>query len=76
MRSIEIDTMLTHLLLALRHCDNYKCITSLEYEPEREEVIASYMNSGEEMHLYINVACDSNAAIINDVIGRLDKFFN
>lgn len=81
-----IDTMLTHLFLALKYCSIYQDLRGLEYDPDHDEVIATYsvlhwdddqkkMIRGKEYHVNINVACDSNAAIIKDVVDRLQAFF-
>lgn len=81
-----IDTMLTHLYLALKYCSIYEDLHGLEYDPDHDLVIATYshvewddelkkMVKGKEYHVDINVACDSNAAIIKDVVDRLKAFF-
>lgn len=81
-----IDTMLTHLFLALKYCSIYQDLRGLEYDPDHDLVIATYaelhwddelkkMIRGKEYHVDINVACDSNAAIIKDVVSRLQAFF-
>lgn len=81
-----IDTMLTHLFLALKYCKIYQDLRGLEYDPDHDQVIATYchlewddeqekMIRNKEYHVYIDVASDSNAAIIKDVVDRLQAFF-
>lgn len=81
-----IDTMLVHLYLALKYCSIYEDLHGLEYDPDHDLVIATYSHlewddeqkkliRGKEYHIDINVACDSNAAIIKDVVDRLKAFF-
>ena len=81
-RKNQIDTMLAHLKMALGYCNIYQDIISLEYDPDKEIVICAYAASAyvsasnRPMYkLEINVACDSNSAMIKDVVEQLDKFF-
>lgn len=79
------DTMLKHLSMALKYCGPYEDIKNLEYDPHRGCVICTYQDivwdadhNWSEMQdfiLEINVECDSNAAMINDVVSRINKFF-
>lgn len=80
----QIDTMLKHLKMALSYCNIYQDIVDLTYDPDYEVVICSYAGPGVETSigisrpiwtLEINVACDSNSAMLMDVIKRLDAFF-
>ena len=76
----NIDTMLGHLKMALGYCNIYQDIRRLSYDPDNEIVICEYEtgitdNKGITYTLEINVACDSNSAMIKDVITRLDSFF-
>lgn len=80
-RKTNIDTMLSHLNMALSYCNIYKDVKKLSYDPEHEVVICEYygpMDADRNRPVWtleINVACDSNSAIIMDVIKRLDAFF-
>ena len=81
-RKDQIDTMLKHLKMALGYCNIYQDIVDLSYDPDHEVVICSYAGpaygaaSNRPIYkLEINVACDSNSAMIKDVVERLDKFF-
>jgi len=76
------DTMLKHLKMALLYCNIYSDVKDLTYDPENEVVICEYYpgtlaarEDGLTYTLEINVACDSNSAMIKDVINRLDSFF-
>lgn len=79
------DVMLTHLCMALKYCQLYDEVRQLEYDPEREAVICTYKSNVwnddlktqevQDFTVEINVACDSNAAVIKDVINRLSAFF-
>ena len=80
-RKTNIDTMLQHLKMSLSYCNIYQDIKKLSYDPEHEVVICEYYGATAADRtrpvwtLEINVACDSNSAIIMDVIKRLDAFF-
>ena len=81
-RKNQIDTMLKHLKMALGYCNIYQDVVDLSYDPDHEVVICSYAGPayGDTSNrpiwsLEINVACDSNSAMIKDVIERLDNFF-
>lgn len=78
----QIDTMLKHLKMALLYCNIYSEVKDLTYDPEKEIVICEYYagtlaerEKGITYKYEINVACDSNSAMIKDVITRLDSFF-
>lgn len=53
------------LLPALKATCNLHDLADLEYDPEREEVIATFDNG---YHKYVNVAADSGTAMIVDVV--------
>lgn len=81
-KKMTIDTMLMHLKMSLSYCKIYSEIKNLTYDPENEVVICEYYpgtladrEKGITYTLEINVACDSNSAMIKDVINRLDSFF-
>lgn len=74
-RTNKINEMLEKLRLTMVCCSPYVCIEEFAYDAIQEEVICYYRNSGERMRMYINVACDSDKAIINDVIRSCDQFF-
>ena len=76
------DIMLKHLKMALLYCNIYSDVKDLTYDPENEVVICEYYpgtladrEKGITYTYEINVACDSNSAMIKDVITRLDSFF-
>ena len=78
----NVDTMLKHLKMAMSYCNIYNDIKDLTYDPIKEAVICEYYpgtleqrHQGITYKLEINVACDSNSAMIKDVITRLDSFF-
>lgn len=77
----QINTMLKHLLLAYKHCNLYSDLKDMIYDKEKQEVIVSYygginqFNTREVYHVTVNVACDSNAAMIHDIEDRLYHFF-
>lgn len=74
----NIEEMLFFLKMALKRCSIYQDIIGMAYDQEKEAVIVSYYaerNQGINYTLEINVACDSNSAMIKDVITRLDSFF-
>lgn len=77
-----INTMLSHLKMALGYCSIYSEVKKLTYDPENEVVICEYYpgtladrEKGITYKYEINVAHDSNSAMIKDVITRLDSFF-
>ena len=81
-KKITVDTMLKHLKMALLYCNVYSDVKDLTYDPENEAVICEYYagtlaerEKGITYTLEINVACDSNSAMIKDVVNRLDAFF-
>ena len=82
-KKMQIDTMLKHLKMALSYCSIYQDIRDLTYDPDKEVVICKYsytMALDDKKRertdiIEINVACDSNSAMIKDVIERLDNFF-
>lgn len=78
----QIDTMLKHLKMAMSYCTIYMDIKDLTYDPDKEVVICEYWSDtlaerkrGLAYKYEINVACDSNSAMIKDVVNRLDAFF-
>ena len=78
----KIEEMLFFLKLALKKCSIYQDIRAITYDQEKEAVIVTYFTGtdaerlqGITYTLEINVACDSNSAMIKDVITRLDSFF-
>lgn len=78
----QIEEMLFFLKMALKRCSIYQDIIDMIYDEEKEAVIVSYYagtlaerQNGVTYTLEINVACDSNSAMIKDVITRLDSFF-
>ena len=78
----QIQQMLFYIKMACRHCTIYQDIKNLSYDQENEVVICEYYpgtlaarKDGLTYTLEINVACDSNSAMIKDVINRLDAFF-
>lgn len=78
----QIEEMLFFLKMALKKCSIYQDITDMFYDDEKEVVIVSYYagtyaerKNGITYTLEINVACDSNSAMIKDVVNRLDAFF-
>ena len=73
-----INTMLKHLTLAFRHCRMYSDLKEMYYNKENEtvEVIYWINKQQETAKLEINVACDSNSAMIHDVEQRVYKFFS
>ena len=79
-RLIEIDSMLKFLKLSMGYCRCYEDITRFEYDPVNECVIVYYEvyrgeDKSETFIHNINVACDSNAAMIHDVYDFCYKFF-
>ena len=80
-KKMQVDTMLKHLNMALSYCNIYQDVKRLSYDPEHEVVICEYYGgtiadrNRPVWTLQINVACDSNSAMIKDVIERLDAFF-
>lgn len=81
-KKTTVDTMLIHLKMALLYCNIYSDVKDLTYDPEKEIVICEYypgtlakLQNGITYTLEINVACDSNSAMIKDVVERLDAFF-
>ena len=79
---MNINTMLKHLKMAMSYCNIYSEVADLVYDPETESVICKYWSGyhedrmkGKTFELVINVACDSNSAIISDVVKRMDSFF-
>lgn len=81
-KKTTVDTMLKHLKMALSYCSIYSEVKDLTYDPENEVVICEYYpgtlaerENGITYTLEINVACDSNSAMIKDVVNRLDAFF-
>ena len=77
-----IEEMLFFLKMALKRCSIYQDITDMIYDEEKEAVIVSYYpgtladrEKGITYTYEINVACDSNSAMIKDVVERLDAFF-
>lgn len=77
---LNINTMLKHLKMAMSYCNIYQDVTDLRYDPDKEVVICEYYSGlltepRKTWTLEINVACDSNSAMIKDVITRLDSFF-
>ena len=79
---MEINVMLKHLCLAMKYCNIYADLKELVYNAENETVEAyyfGYMKSDGTRELYktdVNVACDSNSAMISDVVNRLNHFFS
>ena len=78
----HIEEMLFFLKMALKRCSIYQDITDMIYDQDKEAVIVSYYagtyedrKQGITYTLEINVACDSNSAMIKDIITRLDSFF-
>ena len=78
----QIEEMIFFLKMALKKCSIYWDITDMIYDDEKEVVIVSYYagtyaerQKGITYTLEINVACDSNSAMIKDVVNRLDAFF-
>ena len=78
----QIQQMLFYIKMACKHCTIYQDIKDLTYDPENEVVICEYYpgtladrEKGITYSLEINVACDSNSAMIKDVVNRLDSFF-
>lgn len=81
-KKTTVDTMLKHLKMALLYCNIYSDVKDLTYDPENEVVICEYYpgtladrEKGITYTYEINVACDSNSAMIKDVITQLDSFF-
>ena len=78
----RIETMLAHLKLTFKCCNMYEDLKDLTYNAEDETVTCTYWGSRlpdggrETCKIDINVACDSNAAMIHDVEQRLYKFFS
>ena len=78
----EINTMLKHLLMAYKYCRMYADLKDMIYNPERETVDVfyyGYMKADHTREVYkleVNVACDSHAAMIDDVEKKLYKFFS
>ena len=78
----QINTMLKHLLMAYKYCNMYSDLYDMIYNPERETVDVfyyGYMKSDHTRETYkleVNVACDSYAAMIDDVEKKLYKFFS
>ena len=79
----NIEEMLFFLRMALKRCRAYQDITDLKYDPDHEAVVCEYHytmaldDKNREMTctVDINVACDSNSAMIKDVITALDNIF-
>ena len=74
----QLNTMLKHLTLAFRHCRMYADLKEMYYNKEDEtvEVIYWINKQQETAKLVVNVACDSNSAMIHDVEQRVYKFFS
>lgn len=56
------------LLKTLQETRNLFDLTNLQYDPEREVVIATFDNGYTKT---ANVACDSGTAMIRDIIGQI-----
>lgn len=70
----DITCMLTFLKMALKYCEPYKDIEAIAYDTEAEEVIVTFKSSCDK--LYINVACDSNSAMLHDVEKAIYKYLS
>ena len=73
-REREIDCMLTFLKMALRYCEPYEDINCIVYDAEKEEVVVTFISTFDK--LYINVACDSNSAMLHDVEQAIYKYLS
>ena len=79
MEKDRIEEMLKLLKLSMIRANMFKELKSLTYDPDKETVIATfYATSVHDDSLtyvkHINVACDSNGAMIYDVVRVLYDF--
>lgn len=76
----HIAVMLKHLKMSLVKARMFEDLKDLEYDPDKEEVTAtfySFRNEIGEREIYekhINVACNSNGAMIYDIVKTLYEF--
>lgn len=86
-RRKEITCMLQFLKMALKYCEPYKNIVAMSYEEVDDDqvVLISYEHVvfGDDNKPYtivstftVNVSCDSNSAMINDVMAAVNYYFN
>ena len=87
-RNKEITCMLQFLKMALKYCEPYKNIVSMNYEEVGDDqvVVISYEHVVYRIDdnkpytivssFTVNVNCDSNAAMINDVMAAVNYYFN
>ena len=87
-RNKEITCMLQFLKMALKYCEPYKDIVSMSYEEVGQDqlVVVSYEHEvidyvTEDSYTIVssftvNVNCDSNSAMINDVMAAVNYYFN
>lgn len=73
-REKDIACMLTFLRLSMKYCEPYEDIEKIVYDKEAEEVIVTFKSSCDK--LYINVACDSNSAMLHDVEKTIYKYLS
>lgn len=74
-----IEVMLKHLKMSMQKARMFSELKDLSYDPDQETVIATfYATSVHDDSLtyvkHINVACDSNGAMIYDVVRVLYDF--
>ena len=75
----NIEVMLKHLKMSMLKARMFSELKDLSYDPDQETVIATfYATSVHDDSLtyvkHINVACDSNGAMIYDVVRVLYDF--
>lgn len=75
----DIDVMLKHLKMSMKKARMFSELKDLAYDPNKAEVIATFYATSEhdDSLTYvkpINVACDSNGAMIYDVVRVLYDF--
>ena len=76
----HIEVMLKHLKMSLAKARMFSDLADLRYDPDKEEVTATFYGFMKEDHTrttyekQINVACDSNGAMIYDVVKTLYEF--
>lgn len=85
-RNKEITCMLQFLKMALKYCEPYKDIVSMNYEEVDYDqvVVISYEHvvfADNKPYTIVssftvNVNCDSNSAMINDVMRAVNSYFN
>ena len=74
-----IEVMLKHLKMSMQKARMFSELKDLTYDPDQEIVIATFYSTSADADKFtydkhINVACDSNGAMIYDVVRVLYDF--